>query len=156
MSAVKKVAEVAKGLIGRVCGYSEDGRKEIPDSRPIEVPAAFKRPESTEERIQRIIRTTISQTAAARGGETIEDAYDFEIEDDAAEARVSDAELMGIDIPASARANKKSKGDDGTDAGGSGDADSDAEGAKPRSGGKRVGPKKVVQETPADDSDDED
>lgn len=54
---------------------------EIPDPRPMAIPAGFEVPETLEEMMQRLVRTTISQEAAARGEETWEESDDFEIPD---------------------------------------------------------------------------
>lgn len=55
---------------------------EIPDPKPVEVPAGFKRPETLAEQVQRLVRTGLSQAAARQGAETFEEAEDFDVEDD--------------------------------------------------------------------------
>lgn len=59
----------------------EQGR-EIPDPKPVAIPAGFRVPESLEARIARLIRKDISDKAAMQGMETFEEAEDFDIEDD--------------------------------------------------------------------------
>lgn len=54
---------------------------EIPDPKPVSIPAGFEVPETLEEMMQRVIRTTVSAEAAARGEETWEESDDFEIPD---------------------------------------------------------------------------
>lgn len=61
--------------------HDERGR-EIPDPTPVEVPLRFRGQESTDERIRRIIRETISRQAAESGWESFDDANDFEVDED--------------------------------------------------------------------------
>ena len=55
---------------------------EMPDPKPVEMPAGFKRPESLAETVQRLVRHQVSEEAAAAGYETFEEASDFDIPDD--------------------------------------------------------------------------
>lgn len=55
---------------------------EICDSRPMEIPMGFKKPESLQEQIRRMIRTEASIRAADQGMETWEEADDFDVDDD--------------------------------------------------------------------------
>lgn len=48
---------------------------------PIEIPAGFKRPETLQEQIKRLIRAA-SDEAASQGLETFEEAEDFNVDDD--------------------------------------------------------------------------
>ncbi|WMC01491.1 hypothetical protein [Microvirus D_HF4_329] len=60
----------------------EQGR-EIPDAQPVAVPAGFKRPETLQEQIQRLIRSDkLAQMASDQGMETFEESEDFDIDDD--------------------------------------------------------------------------
>lgn len=52
------------------------------DPRPVEVPTALKRPESTDEKIRRIIKEQISPHAVERGFESLEESEDFDVDDD--------------------------------------------------------------------------
>jgi hypothetical protein len=52
------------------------------DPVPVEVPTELKRPETTDEKIRRIIAEHISPRAAEYGLETLEESEDFEIDDD--------------------------------------------------------------------------
>lgn len=52
------------------------------DPRPVEVPTKLKRPETTDERIRRIIKEQISPHAVQQGLESFEESEDFDIEDD--------------------------------------------------------------------------
>lgn len=56
--------------------------REILDPTPVSIPAGFKRPETMEERVQRLVRTQLSAEAAAKGEETFEESEDFEVGDD--------------------------------------------------------------------------
>lgn len=60
---------------------TKDGA-EIPDPTPLEIPAGFKIPETAEQRIQRMVRHSMSEWAARNEAETFEEADDFDISDD--------------------------------------------------------------------------
>lgn len=62
-------------------GNEKNPGLEYLDPKPMEVPAELRRPESMDEKIRRIIRTNLSEQAAAQGRETFEEADDFEVED---------------------------------------------------------------------------
>lgn len=55
---------------------------EVGDPDPVEIPAGFRRPETLAEQVKRLIRTSLSEHAAASGMETFEEAEDFDVEDD--------------------------------------------------------------------------
>ncbi|AZL82911.1 hypothetical protein [Apis mellifera associated microvirus 39] len=55
---------------------------EVPDPRPMAIPAGFRRPETLAEQVQRLVRTHISMQAQNEGFESFEEAEDFDIEDD--------------------------------------------------------------------------
>lgn len=57
------------------------GRYENPDPTPMEIPAGFKKPESLQEMVQRLVRRQVSEAADAAGFETFEESEDFEIDD---------------------------------------------------------------------------
>lgn len=61
--------------------YDEYGR-EIPDPRPIAVPANWQRPLSLHDQIKRFIRTEMSRSAEDSGEESFEDADDFDVDED--------------------------------------------------------------------------
>jgi hypothetical protein len=56
--------------------------REVPDPKPLAIPMGYKRPETLQEQVQRLIRTSMSEYAALQGEETFEEADDFDIEDD--------------------------------------------------------------------------
>lgn len=56
--------------------------REIPDPIPVEVPIQWRRPPTIQEQIKQMVRRELSQSAAAQGLETFEDADDFDIPDD--------------------------------------------------------------------------
>lgn len=64
-----------------IARIGEDGQEYL-DPTPIAVPAGFKEPESMQSIIQRLVRTGISEMAAANGAETFEEADDFDVEDE--------------------------------------------------------------------------
>lgn len=61
--------------------YDEFGR-EIPDPRPVEVGIRMGRSESLTDQIKRLVREQLSQVAAREGLETLEEADDFDVEDE--------------------------------------------------------------------------
>lgn len=54
---------------------------EIPDPQPLEIPGGFKKPETLQEQIRRLIRAA-SEDAKNQGLETFEEAEDFNVDDD--------------------------------------------------------------------------
>lgn len=60
---------------------NKDGH-EVPDPKPLAMPAGFKRPETLAEQVQRLVRTQMSALAAAEGRETFEESEDFDVEED--------------------------------------------------------------------------
>lgn len=54
---------------------------EIPDSQPLEIPAGFRKPETLQDQIRRLIRSA-SEEAKNSGLETFEEAEDFNVDDD--------------------------------------------------------------------------
>lgn len=61
--------------------YNERGQ-EIPDPRPVSVPAGFQRPLSLQEEIKRFVRSELSRQAEDAGQESFEEADDFEVDED--------------------------------------------------------------------------
>lgn len=56
---------------------------EHPDPQPVSMPAGFKRPETLEERIRRLVRSErFAQAMAEQGVESFDEANDFDIDDD--------------------------------------------------------------------------
>lgn len=55
---------------------------EILDETPLAMPLGFKKPESLQSQIQRLVRNELSARAASEGHETFDEADDFDIEDD--------------------------------------------------------------------------
>lgn len=53
-----------------------------PDPKPIEVPAGMRQPETLAQMMARMVDGRISQMAAERGLETVDDANDFDIDED--------------------------------------------------------------------------
>lgn len=78
--------------------YDEHGH-EIHDQGRIEMPAGFKRPESLNETIARMVRYQVENAARAAGHETFEEAMDFDMEEN---DELSDSptryEEMGDDV----------------------------------------------------------
>lgn len=61
--------------------YDKQGRCEIPDPTPVELPVGYEHPESLEQMIARMIRFE-SARAEAEGLESFEEADDFDVSDD--------------------------------------------------------------------------
>lgn len=60
-----------------------DRHYETPDPNPVRMPAGFKRPETLEERIRRLVRSErFNQAMDESGMETFDEANDFDVEDD--------------------------------------------------------------------------
>lgn len=69
-------------LFATTAKHGEDGL-EHPDPRPIEIPANAKRPESLASMVARMVQNEEFKRALARAdGETIDEANDFDIDDD--------------------------------------------------------------------------
>lgn len=60
----------------------DENGHELLDNTPVELPLGFEHPESLEDRIRRLVRTSVSSHAAEQGAETFEEADDFDIPDD--------------------------------------------------------------------------
>lgn len=78
MAIKDKVAEVLRSAADRLNSRGE----EIPDPQPVSIPIEMRRPETSDERIRRIIAHSASMEARRQGFESFEDADDFDIEDD--------------------------------------------------------------------------
>lgn len=55
---------------------------EAPDPTPMQLPVGFKRPESLEDTMRRLVRSTLSAAADAAGSETFEESEDFDVDDE--------------------------------------------------------------------------
>lgn len=55
---------------------------EILDTTPVEVPLHYRRPETLEEKLKRVVHNELSMAASARDMETFEESDDFDVEDD--------------------------------------------------------------------------
>jgi len=58
-----------------------DKNEEIPDNTPVELPIGYKKPESLQEMIARMVNVH-SQLAEREGRESFEEADDFDVEED--------------------------------------------------------------------------
>lgn len=74
----------------------------VPDPKPIEIPAGMKRPESLQDMVRRMVQVQVSEAAAVRGFETVDEANDFEVDSDELEDRVSGYQQMAEEIEESA------------------------------------------------------
>lgn len=90
--------------------YNELGQQ-IPDQTPIEVPLGFQKPETIEQKMQRLIRTEISARAEEHGMESFEEADDFDVPDDEddnmdlweSQYQMTEMQEQYFEIPPSAR-----------------------------------------------------
>lgn len=57
------------------------GRVENTDPTPMEIPAGFRKPETMEEMVQRLVRRQVSDAAEAAGAESFEESEDFDVDD---------------------------------------------------------------------------
>lgn len=60
----------------------DENGHEVPDPRPLRLPAGFKKPETLAEQVQRLVRGALSRQAEDQGFESFEDAEDFDVGDD--------------------------------------------------------------------------
>lgn len=56
--------------------------RELPDPRPVEIPAGMRKPETLQQMMARMVSTQLAANAAAHGMETFEESFDFDIDDD--------------------------------------------------------------------------
>jgi len=57
--------------------------REVPDPKPLEIPVGFKRPETLQEQIRRLVHSEhFQRDREAAGEETFEEADDFDVDDD--------------------------------------------------------------------------
>jgi len=60
----------------------DDNGHEVPDPTPLRIPGGFKRPETLQEQVARLVRGSISREAEAAGYETFEESEDFDVDDE--------------------------------------------------------------------------
>lgn len=56
--------------------------REIPDPTPVELPVGFRHPPSLADEIRRLVEVNLSQAAQESGSESLDEASDFDVEDD--------------------------------------------------------------------------
>lgn len=76
-------------------GYNALGQ-EMPDQTPIELPAGYRKPESLQDQIKRLIRVHMSIAADATGRETFEEANDFGPEEEFDDMPLTQYELADL------------------------------------------------------------
>lgn len=76
-------------------GYNQAGQ-EMPDQTPIELPAGYRKPESLQDQIKRLIRVHMSIAADASGRETFEEANDFGPEEEFDDMPLTQYELADL------------------------------------------------------------
>lgn len=69
-------------IVSRIFSSKKRMSKEPVDKTPVTIPVYLRRSESMDERIRRIVDHTLSKEAERQGLETIEEANDFDIDDD--------------------------------------------------------------------------
>lgn len=68
---------------GEIKTIMNDDGHEVPDSTPVAIPSHFKRPETLQEQIRRLVRSEqFNQEREAAGEETFDEADDFMVDDD--------------------------------------------------------------------------
>jgi hypothetical protein len=73
--------------------------KEVPDPRPMAIPAGFKKPESLEAKLRRIVRSDrLAEAAKNAGVETFAESQDFDTGEPDAEEYAFDEEEFKEDI----------------------------------------------------------
>lgn len=81
---MSKKKSVSKAMSSGRARFDERGL-EIPDSTPMEIPVGYRRPETLQDQIRRMVRVDLSAAAEQAGAESFDEANDFDIEDDDAE-----------------------------------------------------------------------
>lgn len=76
--------------------YNDQGQ-EIPDQTPVALPAGFERPPSIHDLVKQAVRQ-LSMQAVDDGLESLEEADDFDVDDDA-ELPATAYEIMGAEAP---------------------------------------------------------
>lgn len=89
---MSKIAKEVADKFRRLVSFNKAG-KELPDPRPMEVPAHMRLPEDIHTRMRRMIREDMSAYAESQGAESFDDANDFEVEDEEPESRATHHEL---------------------------------------------------------------
>lgn len=74
--------DAATGEIFGPPGSLDPYGHELPDPTPLRLPSGFRRPETLQEQVARLVRTQISREAEEAGYETFEEAEDFDVDDD--------------------------------------------------------------------------
>lgn len=84
---------------------------EIPDNTPVELPLGYEHPESLENMIKRMVRIH-SQIASESGAETLEEADDFDEEDNmiVSDHQFTDMQEEMLNVPIKERYAKRSTG----------------------------------------------
>lgn len=77
----KKLEEL-ENLEARIGFRLDKFGHEVPDPTPLSLPSGFRRPETLQEQVRRLVRTQLSQAAAEQGEETFEESEDFDVDDD--------------------------------------------------------------------------
>ena len=78
----KEKVDVETGEVFEDVPRLDEAGHEVLDAKPVEIPAGFKRPETTDEIIRRLVRVQLSEVAGRAGEETFEEANDFDVEDE--------------------------------------------------------------------------
>lgn len=80
----RKAAQfVEDQFTGEVRQIQDNMGREIPDPKPLELPAGFKRPETLQEQIRRLVHSEhFMMEREAAGEETFDEADDFDVDDD--------------------------------------------------------------------------
>lgn len=87
--AIENIGAFSRAFVSK---FTKEGR-ELPDPKPLELPAGMKRPETLQEQIRRMIRSDVSTFATDHGAESFDEANDFDMEDDDAELSATHHEL---------------------------------------------------------------
>lgn len=64
--------------------YTKDGREEVPDPTPVELPVALRRVVDLRDEMMAFVRDHMSRLAEEQGDESFEESEDFDVDDDPA------------------------------------------------------------------------
>lgn len=56
--------------------------REVPDPKPMAMPSGFRRPETLQEQVARLVRSRLSEIALEQGAESFEESEDFDVDDE--------------------------------------------------------------------------
>lgn len=78
----KGARETLDEVEARLMSRLDENGHEVPDPTPLTIPSGFRRPETLQEQVARLVRGAMSRRAEEEGFETFEDSEDFDVDED--------------------------------------------------------------------------